>query len=484
MTDDEQQDPQDPRAYFIIRDLAAELVGVFDEIRFEPLFGVHPGIVSVVGLVSGDHLAGQKDMLLTLWRGSDDGLIEDEDSKHGLWLRISQMPHGPGRIKSLDPDKADLGLDLPEARSGDKVLREGVDAMLTLLKAAIPVHRGQADKDLTFVVLNQTIEEGINGSRPGPEGAKFYEDSSLVPELEHLCAESDLDSVEFGQYGPPGAALLATRTFLDMSDQLTVTVFSDEDSFNWVDVAGRVQAMDDPEHPDLVFPGADQEEADEVAELAEQLAGIHDAAMTIFDELNTEEPGLAFDLLNAVAYAAMNGDADMAGPSARTWHRLADRFAEHCRLGFLAGVMLEESPFGNLNIRASTIDPVTRTTTHLQVYWKQDDEGEEPEHWLSVGTLTGPAHDVDLDYPDLLTGIPEASREYILYAIGHLHEMVHLAGSILEARTVEAFAFLEDRRAGEDITEFIRHEMARTAIDDTIAGLNGIARLYTGAMPD
>jgi hypothetical protein len=352
--------------------------------------------------------------------------------------------------------------------------------MLTLLDAALQVHRTQADKDLTFRVLNQAIEEGVEGSRPGPDGATFDEDSGLVAELEQLCAESDLDAVEFGQYGPPGVGPLATRTFLDLSDQLTLTVWSDESGFNWVDVAGRVQRMDAPE---LVFPGADQDEADEVADLVEQLAEIHDAALIIFEELDTGESGLAFDLLNAVAYAAMNGVTDTTGPHGRPWHRLADQFAEHCRLGFLAGVMVEESPLGNLNIRATTIDPVSRTTTDLQVYWKQDDVDDVPEHWLAVGTTTGPAHDVNPDYPEMLAGIPEQSRDHIRHAIGHLHAMVHLAGSVLEARSMEVDLFIDARQALEDVPEAVRHEMARTAIDDAIAGLNGIARLYTGAMP-
>lgn len=53
------------------------------------------------------------------------------------------------------------------------------------------------------------------------------------------------------------------------------------------------------------------------------------------------------------------------------------------------------SPFGNLNIRATTVDLDTRASIELQVYWKQDDEHDTAEHWLAAGTATGPAHDVD-----------------------------------------------------------------------------------------
>lgn len=150
------------------------------------------------------------------------------------------------------------------------------------------------------------------------------------------------------------------------------------------------------------MPAEDQHEADMVAQLAAQLAAIHDVAETIFRDLNPGNPDTAFELLNTLAYIAMNGGMEEPEPHALPWHALADQFTSHCRLGFLAGVMLEESPFGNLNIRATTIDAGTRKSIDLQVYWKQDNEGEDAEHWLSVGTATGPAHDVDPEYPELL----------------------------------------------------------------------------------
>ncbi len=120
-----------------------------------------------------------------------------------------------------------------------------------------------------------------------------------------------------------------------------------------------------------------------VPELAAQLAAIHDVAEIIFRDPDPGNPDTAFELLNTVAYIAMNGGMEEPAPNARPWYLLADRFSDNCRLGFPAGVMLEESPFGNLNIRATTMDPATRTTTDLQVFWKQDDEGEDAEHWRS-----------------------------------------------------------------------------------------------------
>lgn len=478
MSDDNQPGEQDPRAYFIIRDLATELADVVDEVQFQPLFRKHPEILSVVALVPGEHLAGYHDAWLTLWRGHRDGTGKDR-SEERLWLRIDQLEDSSFEdwVQSVDVSQAGYGLSLPETGRPEG-LQRCVDIMLKLLDVAIPVHRNQSDMDLVYGALNQTLEEGFVGQ--GLEHRHHSADDGLVAELEQLCSDSDLESVEFEEYGAPGAGGFASKTFLDIGDQLPLKVWSTADGVDWIEVAGHVQAMDSAE---LVFPGEDQEEANLVAALAEQLAEIHDVASAIYEELDPEEPDIVLDLLNSVAYGALNGAAEMHGPHVQPWHRLADQFTEHCRLGFLAGVMLEESPFGNLNIRATTFDPATRKTTDLQVYWKQDDEGDVPEHWLSVGTATSPAHDVDPDYPELLADVPEENRERIRHAISHLHEMVHLAGSVLEAKTAEAARYLENRQAAESVPDTLQHIMIRSTIEDTIAGLNGIALLYTGAMP-
>lgn len=479
MSDDNQPGEQDPRAYFIIRDAAAELAGAFDGIAFEPLFQRHPEVVSVVALLPGRHAAATCDIWLTLWRGYRDGLGKD-GSEQRLWLRTEELQSQPvEKVHALNRDVPGFGVELPDTIDRNGILLEGVTAMLKMLDAAIPVHRAQSDKDLVYAALNQTLDEGFTGQ--SFEGGHHGSEDSAVAELEQLCADSDLESVEFEEYGVPGAGGFATKAFLDIGDQLPMKVWSTADGTDWIEVAGRVQTMDAPE---LVFPGEDQEEANLVAAMAAQLAEIHDVAAAIYEELDPEEPGTVLDLLNSVAYAALNGAAEMRGPHVQPWHRLADQFTEHCRLGFLAGVMLEESPFGNLNIRATTFDPATRKTTDLQVYWKQDDEGDMPEHWLSVGTATGPAHDVEPDYPELLAGIPAENREHIRHAISHLHEMVHLAGSVLEAKTAEASRFLESPQAAEAVPDTLQHIMIRSTIEDAIAGLNGVALLYTGAMPD
>lgn len=473
-------DSQDPRAYFIIRDVASELAGVFEDLRFEPLFKRHPGTVSVVALLPGDYVAGEQDTWLTLWRGHREGDGQDETG-HRLWLRIDRLADGRSDdwIQTVDPDAPGFGLELPElAGDGDSLL-EGVSGMVKLLETAVPVHRSNGDTDLVFHALNDSLREGIaHGGREGGSHI-FDEDEGPVAGLVQLCAESGLESVDFGPYAAPGEKPFATSAVLDLADQVQMTVWTDSEGVDWIDVAGHVQRM---EMQYLHFPGENQQDAELVSQLAVQLAAIHNAAEAIFRNLDPQKPDAAFELLNTAAFMAMNGGMEEPDLSITPWHAWADQFGAHCRLGFLAGVMLEESPFGNLNIRATTMDPGTRAVTDLQVYWKQDDEGDVPEHWLSVGTATSPAHDVDPEYPELLAGVPEGGREHIRHAITHLHEMVHLAGAILEARGQEATDFVDARKEVEAVPDEVEYEMIRGTIDDAIAGLNGIARLYTGAM--
>ncbi|MDQ1058057.1 hypothetical protein QFZ23_001958 [Arthrobacter globiformis] len=472
-------DSQDPRAYFIIRDLASGLADVFEDLRFEPLFQRDPGTVSVVALLPGNCLAGEQDAWLTVWRGHREGGGRDEGGQR-LWLRIDRL--GDRRaddwIQPVDPEAPGFGLELGEMAGGSDSLLKGVAGMVKLLETAAPVHGSNSDTDLVFRALDDMLREGV--ARGGDSDVNPPdEDEDPVAELVQLCSESGLESVDFGPYKAPGDKPFAASTTLDVTDQLQRTVWSDHEGMNWIEVGGRVQRMDAPH---LEVPAEDQDEADTIAELAAQLTVIHGAAETIFRDLDPADPDPAFELLNTVAYMAMNGAMEKPSPSAEPWFDWADLFSAHCRLGFLAGVMLEESPFGNLNIRATTLDPVTRAITDLQVYWKQDDEDDTAEHWLAVGTATGPAHDVDPEYPELLAGVPEAGREHIRHAITHLHEMVHLAGAILEARAQEAIDFVDARKEVEAVPDDVQYEMIRSTIDDAIAGLNGTARLYTGAM--
>ncbi|WP_422759234.1 hypothetical protein [Paenarthrobacter sp. C1] len=479
---DASRDDLDQQAYATIRQVAfGHLKMWFEGVAFEPLFGRHHDVVSVtafpyVGRAGGDPL------WLTVWQGYRDGTGED-GGEEDFWLLIEKSEHlqlaNPTWRRNarpvflpITPDAPGLGLTLPDLQLDTEQLLKLISNMVKLLVAGIPVHRRRARRDEAFDALNAALQ----GEFPELD----VEDDGGVADLEQLCADSDLESVEFGPYGAPGVKPFAASTFVDAGDQVQLTVWSDDDGVRWVDVSGEVQRMDGPE---LTVPARDRQEAELVEELVGQLGEIHDVARSIFHELDPGQPETAFDLLNAVAYLAMNGGMGSDNLDGRSWHLWADQFGSHCKLGFLAGVMLEESPFGNLNIRATTLDPISRTSTDLQVYWKQDDEGQIPEHWLSVGTATAPAHDVDPEYPELLAGTPLEVRDYIRHAIGHLHEMVHLAGSVLEARTEEVIQFVEAKRTAEAVPTSVEHEMLRTPIDDAIAGLNGMARLYTGAMP-
>lgn len=478
-------DTQEQQAFTVIREAAMhpDLTMWFTRVAFAPLFGRHRGVVSVTAMPFShrDH----EPVWLTLWKGYRDGVGED-GSEPGFWLRIEQGlkfktigEDGVARYRDelilpVTPGERDLGLNLPALGYSKDLLLRGVKQLLTMLTAAIPVHRDRANREAAFAALNGVVTgDGVETTM------------DLVDGLEQMCAASDLESVEFGPYDAPGEDPFAVQAYLETEDQpedrpLRMTIWASAGK-RWIDMAGQVQALDG----ELMIPVEDREEAEFIVDMAGQLSEIHDVAEAIYRNLSPGRPETAFDLLNSIAFLAMNGP-EYGGSSSdfhtRPWHVLADQFGAHCKLGFLAGVMLEESPFGNLNIRATTPLPADQTMIDLQVYWQQDNEEDEAEHWLAVGTSTGPAHDVDPLYPELLAGIPTEAHERVRHAIDHLHEMVHLAGSMIEARTEEVADYVDARQVGP-VPESVQDEMVRSTIDETIAGLNGIARLYTGSVP-
>ncbi|MDQ0864715.1 hypothetical protein [Arthrobacter globiformis] len=118
--------------------------------------------------------------------------------------------------------------------------------MVKLLETAVPVHQSNSDTNLVFRALNDTVREGTGHSGWDSEVNPLDEDEDPVAELVQLCSESGLESVDFGPYKAPGDKPLAASTVLDVTDQLQMTVWSDSEGMDWIDVAGRVQRMDAP----------------------------------------------------------------------------------------------------------------------------------------------------------------------------------------------------------------------------------------------
>lgn len=70
-----------------------------------------------------------------------------------------------------------------------------------------------SDRETAFSTLNAIL----NSEEP-------EETIDLVDELERLCADSDLESVEFGPYDAPGEKPFAVSTFVDTEDQMQMTI--------------------------------------------------------------------------------------------------------------------------------------------------------------------------------------------------------------------------------------------------------------------
>lgn len=164
------------------------------------------------------------------------------------------------------------------------------------------------------------------------------------------------------------------------------------------------------------------------------------------------------------------------------WYGAADAFTEACRLPVFAAISVEESPLHAIDIRAMARDLIAGQNITLRVFWHQPDPGLDPEHWFAVGEATGPAHDVDPEYPELLAGIHPDSREHLRHVLDHLHEMVHDAEEVV-------FGKIEDMQL--EIDRYPGHLPARTqeamldhAAAEAMNGLSGIARLYSGSPPE
>jgi hypothetical protein len=137
-----------------------------------------------------------------------------------------------------------------------------------------------------------------------------------------------------------------------------------------------------------------------------------------------------------------------------------------------------------VNIHATAVDPITRQNVLLKVYWHREDDSAEPVHWLAADSATCRAHGGDPMRPELLAGFPQGSRDRILHAIDHLHDMEHLATDVVNAKAADMLDVLESVTVVGDVPELVAGSMQAEAIEDALAGLNGIARLYTGSLPE
>lgn len=492
-------DPYEP-----IREICAKQA-FFDELEFGTLFDEEDGFLAIKGSVEVPTLEGE--IAMTLWRGGREA--EDPTGMPTpLWLKVEGSSKDGDEFKDtspVDPDADDLGLTLPEFFRTPQMVGAG-RVLLDLLLAAEPTDRGLtgAPRESNFELLEEAVQDGYDAadSWGDPDQETIDEDDSELA-LHTYCENSSLVSVSF-------ELRMIAREEVFTTHAVLTTVAGDVPLAMWIgpengsdskrdlmlEVADRVQAMpDDAYNDELYLPWGPGIPREQVRMGLRYLRPIHMHAFTLYlrQLQHGTSPHEVCAALGAMATNALKeGDplplsvylpsgAPLALPEGPEWHRAMDEFTAQCKLGLLAGVVVEESLHGNLNIRATTLDPVTRDYIELKVYWEEPADGSDPVHWLAAGEATNPAHGGDPAHPELLAGFPQQSKDHIRHGIDHLHEMVHLATDVVNGKAAEVAEVLAMAGMKGDVPDIVGGHMQAEAIEDALMGLNGIARLYTGS---
>jgi hypothetical protein len=85
---------------------------------------------------------------------------------------------------------------------------------------------------------------------------------------------------------------------------------------------------------------------------------------------------ITFDELGATEDQGEPGPVD-----APDWHCAVDEFTAYCKLGLLAGGVVQESLFGKVNMPRARCWPDYRQSVLLKVYWHREDDSAGPVHW-------------------------------------------------------------------------------------------------------
>lgn len=462
-----------------------------------------PDVLAVIGEPTAGPL-GAGDSSITLWRGHHG----DGGGPFGLWLRV--VSENDEKVWSsnqqVDPEAPGLGLSFAEAVNVDELIR-GVHILLQLLVAGEATHTGltgaAAARNLEH--LDEAVQDGFDDGDSDVDFPEVPDDSELVLHL--LAADGDFTAITFDTEPVEGLAVFTTRAVLP-------TVAGDVELKAWIkpaaehsqegehifmlDVGGVEQPMPAAFGDELLVPWGPSVPREQVRIALERLKPIYLHAFELYRELmdtfredvcgalgilvaNARDGGepLALDVL-------LPGGVDVQGLhlTGSSWHAQLEEFTRLCRLGLLGSVVVEESLKGpGLNVRAAALEVITGQEVRLQAYWDTDDDGD-PVHMLAAGTATHPAHGDDPELPELLAGFPQASREHILHAINHLHDLAELAGAIAAAKDADTTALLTRQGIESDAADIVLGQMQAEALEDALAAMNGIARLYTGSHSD
>ncbi|HEX9227839.1 MAG TPA: hypothetical protein VF885_14470 [Arthrobacter sp.] len=342
-----------------------------------------------------------------------------------------------------------------------------------------------------------------------PAGHPVYEQIML------LCLDAVEDEIFFEPLFDKHVAVLSvTGTLsLDLYQDTVVTVWAGsrsgkpdtaEDAL-WIRIASTMPAdgVSDSEiqelrpSEDMLGLDLDSEDAPEwVLDVAEHLLMLLMVAAPTHEGLTGAARIRSFIQLNNAAQEGIlvsrheedeldeeddHQGHDDGNPNHKPWHHYVDDFAQQCRLGFLFHVAVQESPHGGFDISSETYPPTLGKPVSLKVFMHQGATEDLPSHWFAADDASGPAHGQGEDAMDgILGGYPADARGFIGHSLEHLHRMGHLVQNVAEAKIREVLEMTSLALAEREVPSEITGLLVTEAVADSLAGLNGIARLHTG----
>ncbi|HEX9089778.1 MAG TPA: hypothetical protein VF867_19960 [Arthrobacter sp.] len=175
-----------------------------------------------------------------------------------------------------------------------------------------------------------------------------------------------------------------------------------------------------------------------------------------------------------------DGHDGHGNPHHMEWHHAVDNFTQQCRYGFLFRITVEESPYGAANVSALISPPGMKDLLPVKVFMHQGELETMPGHWYAAGEAMCPAHGDDVDIVGLVSGFPVESQAFIAHSLEHLHSTSHVIVDILEGKLQDIAEAVELLTDTDEEARDLSLELFTVEMADTIAGLNGIARLHTG----